>query len=347
MRLAHQATGFSLIELMVTTLIGLVILNGVFQIIIASKRASIDQQEISYIQENARFVLDTISRDVRMAGFIGCATAGSQPIHVTTGKPNISDYSAIAGVDHESGRQQFPAQYRAQIKDKTDALTISRGEYEQGFLVREQNPVTQVLELWSHHQFKHGQTLAVVEPSCQFNALLTATDFPAGNAIAYRTASQHCQAVVGGEHNCTHPAYPPGSRVMPLIANTYFIGESALLPGAPALKRQTIAIIDGAQQTRTEELATGIENMQLQYGIDRNGDGRIAEYRAAHQMDINADGVIDHRDWQTVRAVKIELLLVSQSPAFSEPQTVQFSGVNYTGLFMRQVVSTTITLRNT
>jgi type IV pilus assembly protein PilW len=86
--------------------------------------------------------------------------------------------------------------------------------------------------------------------------------------------------------------------------------------------------------------------MQFLYGVDTEDKGTVTEYRKANQMDVNNDGFIDSEDWLKVLTVKIELLFVSQRPVFSEPQTVVFDGVNYVGVFMRQVVSTTIQIRN-
>lgn len=355
-----ENAGYSLIELMVTMLIGLIILNGVFQIVIASKRSSIDHQEISYIQENARFALDIISRDVRMAGYLGCANRNTQQVNVITNDVmGFIGTAGIVGFDNESGKQQFPEQYRDLVKEKTDSLMIRRGEYEQEFLVREQNPNTQTISLWASHDFDKDQPLAMVDASCRFSALFTAASLPGATEISHQASGNNCAATLRGQYSCqqcseggcpnqlVHASYPAGSRIMPLISNAYFIGESSLLPGSPALKRQTLSVVGGMLTTQTEELATGIENIQLQYGVDVNDDGQITEYRAAHQMDVNGDGIIDNTDWQSVRTVKIELLLVSQSPAFTEPQTVTFAGVDYTGLFMRQVVSSTIAIRNT
>lgn len=352
--------GYSLIELMVTMLIGLIIMNGVFQIVIASKRSSIDHQEISYIQENARFALDIISRDVRMAGYLGCANRNTQQVNVITHDAmGFIGTAGIVGFDNESGKQQFPVQYRELIREKTDSLMIRRGEYEQEFLVREQNPSTQTISLWANHSFEKDQPLAMVDASCRFSSLFTAASFPSTTTISHRASANNCASTLRGQYSCgqcseggcpnqfVHAAYPAGSRIMPLVSNAYFIGESTLLPGSPSLKRQTLSVVNGVLTTQTEELATGIENIQLQYGVDSNGDGQITEYRSAHQMDVNGDGVIDNTDWQSVRTVKIELLLISQAPAFSEPQTITFAGVDYTGLFMRQVVSSTITIRNT
>ena len=46
--------GFSLVELMVAILIGLIILAGVIQVVTTSKSTFFGQEEMSFIQENAR-----------------------------------------------------------------------------------------------------------------------------------------------------------------------------------------------------------------------------------------------------------------------------------------------------
>lgn len=64
--------GFGLIELMIAMTLGLILVLGVSQIFLTSKRSFLVQQQLAALQENARFVLTRISRDVRQAGMFGC-----------------------------------------------------------------------------------------------------------------------------------------------------------------------------------------------------------------------------------------------------------------------------------
>jgi type IV pilus assembly protein PilW len=350
--------GYSLIELMVTMLIGFIILNGVFQVVFSSKRSQIDHTEISYIQENARFAIDTLSRDIRMAGYLGCASKTDQVNVISQDVMGSLDSASISGFEGNKDNTHFPAEYQAQVKSNTDSLIIRRGESEQEYLVRDQNPNAKTITLWANHSFEANQPLALVDGSCQFSALFTANKINGPNKISHEAAGLNCNDVLRGRYSCTdcsgtncpntlvNQAYLAGSRIMPLVANAYFIGDSTLLPGTPALKRQSMVVVSGALTTRTEELATGVENIQFTYGVDTNNSGVINEYRKASEMDINDDGNIDNSDWEFVRSVKVDMLLISQSPVFQQPQTVSFNGVDYPGLFMRQVVSTTIQIRN-
>lgn len=354
-----KIAGYSLIELMITMLIGLIILNGVFQVVMTSKRSELDHKEISYIQENARFALDVLSRDIRMAGYIGCANNNTDQVNVIT--QDVMGFIGTAGIkgfDGDKSTADFPVQYRALAKSKTDSLLIRRGESEKEYLVRAQNPITDTISLWTNHNFELNQPLAMVDGTCRFSALFTASKIDNANTISHGVSQNNCNDVLRGRYSCgdcsgsncpralPSASYLAGARIMPLISNAYFIGESTLLPGTPALKRQSMVVNDSNITTRTEELATGIENIQFLYGVDTNADGNINEYRQASEMDINSDGVVDSDDWENVLTVKINILLISQAPAFTTPQTVVFNGVDYVGLFMRQVVSSTIQIRN-
>lgn len=64
--------GFGLVELMIAMTIGLMLVLGLTQIFLASRESFALQQKTAALQENARFVLSRISRDLRQAGMFGC-----------------------------------------------------------------------------------------------------------------------------------------------------------------------------------------------------------------------------------------------------------------------------------
>jgi type IV pilus assembly protein PilW len=64
--------GFSLIELMISMTLGLLIILAVTYVF-AGSRANYRQQEaLSAVQESGRIALETLTRDIRMAGYPGC-----------------------------------------------------------------------------------------------------------------------------------------------------------------------------------------------------------------------------------------------------------------------------------
>jgi type IV pilus assembly protein PilW len=79
----RRQQGFSLIELLVAVAIGLSVLVGLAAVYVAAKQSYRFQETSGRIQEDANYALETISRDVRMAGFAGCKTIDStNPVSV-------------------------------------------------------------------------------------------------------------------------------------------------------------------------------------------------------------------------------------------------------------------------
>jgi type IV pilus assembly protein PilW len=92
--------GLSLIELMVALAIAAVLLLGLSQIFVGSKNVYRLQEGMSRVQENARFVVQYLERNVRMAGYFGCGNdidlmnkAGSPPAFLN----HLEQYTSTAG----------------------------------------------------------------------------------------------------------------------------------------------------------------------------------------------------------------------------------------------------------
>ena len=81
--------GFGLVELMIAMTIGLVLVLGVSHVFVSSKRSFLMQQQLSTMQENARFVLTRISRDIRQAGVFGCLDLQRLPVAMRRQLPAI------------------------------------------------------------------------------------------------------------------------------------------------------------------------------------------------------------------------------------------------------------------
>ncbi len=65
----RDSQGFSLVELMVTLVIGLILISGVVVVFVANQAAISQAQSLSRVQENMRFSSDFLIRDIRNAGF--------------------------------------------------------------------------------------------------------------------------------------------------------------------------------------------------------------------------------------------------------------------------------------
>ncbi|PAU55674.1 PilW family protein [Pseudomonas indica] len=68
----YCSKGLSLVELMVAMALSLIIGAAVIQMFLASKSSYRLQDSMARIQENGRFAVGFLAKDIRMAGFMGC-----------------------------------------------------------------------------------------------------------------------------------------------------------------------------------------------------------------------------------------------------------------------------------
>lgn len=95
---ARVERGFSLIEIMVAMVAGLLLAAGIGQVFLSSKQSYRLQDQISRIQENGRYAIEMLTHDVRMAGSVGCK-ARSGMIENTLITPTSLYFNFHAAVD--------------------------------------------------------------------------------------------------------------------------------------------------------------------------------------------------------------------------------------------------------
>ena len=83
--------GVSLIELMVALLIGSLLVLGLVEVFAASRTAYQLSTGLARVQENGRFAMEYLQRDLRMAGHLGCVNDQARflPQSVTASRPAL------------------------------------------------------------------------------------------------------------------------------------------------------------------------------------------------------------------------------------------------------------------
>jgi type IV pilus assembly protein PilW len=365
-RHAPLVPGFSIIELLIAVTIGLIILSGVINVVMGAKANKVQQDEVTFIQDNARFVVETLSNEIRMAGYMGCASPDVAMIanSIDNNYFGFIGTNGIEGFDGQAGVGGFPLPVRAQASVGPDAFVVRRGDSEE-FAVESHVAASATIGLYKQHSFPPGTPLMIADANCAYVGLFqvsapNANALPASK-IVHNTGSgtNNCTKIIRGSFVCnasctatscggygtTTGGYGPGSKVMRFISRAYFIGPSNVLTGMPALKRQSL-VMQATLTTLSEEIAQGVEDMQLLYGVDTNADGDVNQYRTAAQMDIDGNSVIDGTDWNKVVSVRIALVFRSQKPVSTANQTQVLNGVTYNDRYLRQAVNATVVIRN-
>ncbi|ODU66467.1 MAG: prepilin-type N-terminal cleavage/methylation domain-containing protein [Rhodanobacter sp. SCN 65-17] len=68
--------GFTLIELMIALVLGLVVIGGVISVFLAGQRSYATNKAIGDVQDSSRIAFEMMARDIRNAGLTGCGNSG-------------------------------------------------------------------------------------------------------------------------------------------------------------------------------------------------------------------------------------------------------------------------------
>ena len=371
-RSRRRALGLSLIELMVAMVLGLLLLGAVLQVYMSTKMTFVAQDQKSGVEETGRYALEFIARDVRMAGLTGC---GSRTMPGTT----LSLTNHVNGA--AAFPWQFSVAvmgYEANSSAPGNTLTLAASEPAAGGTwnatlpqaLRDMNlavPGSDVLLLggigaqtWplvdpfssgsqifvqAGNDITQGDVLFVTD--CGQGIVFQATGVTQAGGKTNVVGSNAATVAPGNSSNIaeqgpTGGAFRAGGTVGRATSIAYFIGRGS--GGAPSLFRATLLAPDNnanSRVLRSEELVSGIESMQLLYGVDTDGDFAINSYQTA-------TGVAN---WEQVRTVQLALLAraAENSLAQDDAATYALAGTTVNPVDdrrQRRVFAMTISLRN-
>ncbi len=310
--------GLTLVELLVALAIGSFLIIGAVQIYNQSRQAFVVNESIARVQETAQFAMDTIEADLRMASNWG-----------RTSRALAVDNRAVIGDPNPAGLPE-PADCGAGW-----ALDIA-------LALDGENNV---------YDLACGAQPAAKADSDYFTVRRATVEPVALEAGRLQLQSSRIQGVLFANGAVPDQFSPTESSTHNLIVNTYYVAEdSPLIPGAPTLRRKSLTSVSGAPAIVDQEIAPGVENLQIQFGVDTNEDNTIDRYvNPGDQIyDPAAPGyipgarVLTARVWLVVRGLAPEVGIVDNRDY--EPGDVDL-GV-YSDGFRRMQVSKTILLRN-
>lgn len=378
--------GLSLIELMVALVIGSILMLGVVQVFGASRATYQLSDGMSRAQENGRFAIDFLQREVRMAGHFGCVNDQAHSQKTPSGLASTFAAAPHPGLDFHTSIQGFEAKDTAPgatvaISDSPDAGSIefdpvlpaeiaaATGNRIAGsdilvlrFLAPEGVPVTAIGGSLGEPEFTFD--------NARWDVLRSGVAGPGlfGVADCLHTTVFQASAVepgkvkvaAGAELNASTFAngYTEGQSYLHRAESiVYYVGTNGF-GGTSLYRLRFTAGPDEALKTDLQEMVEGIENLQLLYGQDRVVDptkppsGFIDQHHVASTVtDGTATGTGDA--WRRVGTVQVGLLAASPDRA-AAPQAVEGNELRATGVVYsvpadgryRATYQTTVALRN-
>ena len=322
--------GFTLVELMVAMLITLILLAGISQIYLSTRKSYAVQNTLAHQQQTARYVMEVIGQDLRRAGYMG---GNASPAEITGSLGFVSDNGTCPAGDDTWVRMVDRRIFGLNDTNNGGATSNYSSCIPNADHVRGDILVMRYAAPWII-----GSTTT---PSFENNRVYLRTGLFDGNIFKGANAADAVNQI--------NTAATPSGRVSELVAHAYYISNSAGQPRCagvtvPSLFREAP---DANGRPVAEEVAYGVDNLQVRYGIDDDisaadfdGDGAVDRYFDAQNVP----------DWNQVVTARIWLLTRAECPetGYTNNRTYVMGDQNYAvnDGFRRQLYQTTVNIRN-
>ena len=340
-RAGSRQAGFSLVELMVGLTLGLMLIAGAISIYLATSRSYTEVEQVAALTENARFAEQVVGESLRHMGFLGEVTANKVEVASgLTAPAGSGDCSTLA----EAGAYNLTRLgYAATVSTRgvalrqcitdgaagTDVLVIKRAlprPFSDGPRVGDPNdPPSGTID--TPHALEKGRTYVMTN---NVTGLLFDGEAPP-------------TITTGGEI--------PGGTAWEYQYEVFYIRQLSADPDVPRkLSRRVLSYnpTTAAMEFTTEDLAEGVENLQLLFGCDSDSNGEVDIYE--NNAAINGGGKCN---WEDVQSVEVFMLVRSatKDPQYIDEKTYQLGDVSVAAPvdqrnFRRLLSHTSVSLRN-
>jgi hypothetical protein len=304
---------------MVSMAIGLFLTWGAIQVYVQSKGNYRAAEVMTRLQENARFALETLEPALRLVGFWGLHRES------TLMEAPVGITVSCAGADVSDWALDFDSPVAA-TDDDYDLDDLGCDPFSEA---RED---TDVLIVRHAGELLKGPDTSQIQIQ---SSLAHGVLFDDG-------------VIPGG--------FGAGDETRDLVVDAYYVDNASSFSDAiPSLRRKTL--VKGGT-IEDQEMITGVENLQVQYGLDTNDDGTVERYVDPDSPTVT-EGSPGFLPDATIVAVRVWILVraeESPNPGFSDQREYQPLDLNappitpggslYPPEFPRIEVTKTIFLRN-
>lgn len=291
--------GLSLVELMISLTIGLLLLMGLTTLLVQQSGARDELEKSSRQIENGRYAMQILHDDIQHAGFYGEYYQLPAP---PAGLPNPCD-TTPAGL---LAAMPLPIQgYDSPVASPLPVACLLAANYKTGTDILVIRRVSTALESW--------------------------TGLNAGDVLMQTTVASNVLAAVPSPVPAPATLFPLTAKdgttpasVRKYVVHIYFISPCSVPAGGgstctgsaddngkpiPTLKRLNITAANPTSPPTIEPLVEGIENLQLDYGLDNvaPADGSPDSYTTAPATTT---------DWSNVMTIRVNLLARNTEPTF-------------------------------
>jgi type IV pilus assembly protein PilW len=304
---ARRSRGVTLVELMVSMVLGLIVVGGALSIVLANRQSYRTNEGLSQVQESARTAFELLARDIREAGATGCDNTG-RVANVLDPAANLwwQNWEGVKGYDDDEADPAvlFGTDAGERVRG-TDSIQL-RGIEGTGVAITEHQPASA--------NFKINAATTAIAPNdilmaCDFDhaAVFQVTNYNSGNVTVGHNTGEgnispgNCSKGLGFPTDCTSTTgnvYPfkANSQLARFGATGWYVGFNGRdTEGGRSLYRVRL---DRGGADVVEEIVSGVRDLQITYRVEGTDTFEQAQ-------DVDAD------EWERVNAVSLELIVES------------------------------------
>ncbi len=298
------SSGFTLIELMVAMLLGLVVIGGVVSVFLANQRSYRTNQALGDVQDGSRIAFEMMARDIRDAGLTGCSNNG-RVANVLNNAPAV--------VPRRSGGPTGTMRWSATVAARcdpavttgsgagqrvagTDSLMLLGGEGSGVSINVNTEPAATFTINEASSDLKAGDVIIVCDPD---HATLVQITSYAGGTITHAASGSpgNCTTDLNFPTVCSSSAsyvFATNSQITRLGAADWYVGNNPV--GGRSLYRVGLDNVAGVPTPTAQEMVRDVTDMKIFYHQSGNAD-----FKAANAI----------TNWALVDAVQVTLALES------------------------------------
>lgn len=309
MRLNRVSAGFTLIELMIAMVLGLIVIAGVTSVFLATQRSYRTNVALGDVQDGSRIAFELMARDIRDAGLTGCGNAGrvANVLNPVAGDWWADWGNAVRG--YGAGTAADPALTVGTAASNqvsgTDSLQLL-GAANSGLSVAA-TPSSTAANFKLNDTTSDlvtGDVIIVCDPD--HATIVQVTSYNNSNVTVVHnaggsTSPGNCSKGMGFPTLCTTNGngyqFGPNSQIFKLAAVDWYIGTNPV--GGTSLYRVSVATTSGSPAATAQEMVRDVTAMNLRY------------HQAGGTSFVTAATVGAAANWATVDSVQVQLTLES------------------------------------
>ena len=298
-KLRHSTLGFSLIELLIAMTLGTFLLGGLLTFGQDSQKAIVVQKAMQQTQKNSRFAIDSITSDVQSSGYTGFYGGLSPNIENTLNNPTDEEWDVSGPV---KGYNNVNNGKKVLGLDKftkgSDILLLKGMDGEVATVITHNSPSK--LSISKTDELIAGDIVFVSDANqaslFQISSISHSSTTTTLNLIISDGSS-------GGPGNAKllDNTYDFGANVGKYNLQMFYLNTGR--DKEVALYQANLSNDNGTISLKGVELASGIENIQIAYGINTSESDSVETFLAANKV----------TDWDDVTSVNIAMLAKSAS----------------------------------